>query len=154
MATYPLINGFAYDYSSIEIDLGEAGIFTGIKEISYSQSVEPGIVRGTSAQKLARTRGEHDAEGSIVFYTREFIEFITSLTGGDENVGYMDQSFNITLTYSNPQVPLTTVRLIGVRIKSEEGGGSQGTDPLEVSCDLDIMRIETNGLSPLSNMLR
>lgn len=153
MADYPLINGHKYDFSSISIDLGsQGGIVVGIKEITFSHSLEPGIVRGTRAEKLARTRGEYDAEGSIVFYAGEHEEFVAALSQNN-SVGYMEQSFDITLSYSTPNQPTMSVKLFGCRITSEEGGGSQGTDPLEVSCDLNIMRVQTNGANPITNQL-
>ena len=48
-----------------------------------------------------------------------------------------------------PQV----IRLLGCRITSKEGGGSQGTDPLEVSFDLDIIQVEEDGLVMVANAL-
>jgi hypothetical protein len=70
MATYPLVNDIAHDYSCVEIDLGGV-IYTGITAISYSQKLEPGAVMGTSAQKLARTRGSHSADGSMTMNLQE-----------------------------------------------------------------------------------
>ena len=148
MADYPLINGNKYDWSSVEIDIGEAGIFTGVKEISFTHSLEPGVVRGTRAEMIGRTRGEYTAEGSMVVYAEEYSEIITAL--GD---GYMEASFSITITYSDTNVPVQVNRLIGCRITNVEGGGSQGTDPLEVSLDLSIFRVETGGLNAVVGIL-
>ena len=148
MADYPLINGNKYDWSSVELDIGDAGIFTGVKEITFTHSLEPGVVRGTRAEMIGRTRGEYTAEGSMVVYAEEYSEIITAL--GD---GYMEASFSITITYSDTNVPVQVNRLIGCRITNVEGGGSQGTDPLEVSLDLSIFRVETGGLNAVSGIL-
>ncbi len=152
MADYPLINGLKWDWSSAEISInaGDGGsqTFIGIKELTWSESLEPGIVRGTSAQKLARTRGEHDAEASLVMWTEDALEFLNAL--GD---GYGEVSFDITASYSGPGTPTKTVRLEGCRITNKEGGGSQGTDPLEVSLDLDVLKILEDGLSMVANSL-
>ena len=148
MADYPLINGNKYDWSSVELDIGDAGIFTGVKEITFTHSLEPGVVRGTRAEMIGRTRGEYTAEGSMVVYAEEYSEIITAL--GD---GYMEASFSITSTYSDTNVPVQVNRLIGCRITNVEGGGSQGTDPLEVSLDLSIFRVETGGLNAVSGIL-
>jgi hypothetical protein len=148
MASYPLINGLKYDYSSIEIDIGDIGIFTGVKEISFTHSLEPGEVRGTRAELIGRTRGEYSAEGSMVVYSEEYAEIIKAL--GD---GFMEKAFSITITYSDTNVPVQVNRLIGCRITNMEGGGSQGTDPLEVSLDLSIFRVETGGLNAVSGIL-
>lgn len=147
MATYPLINGNKYDYSSIEIDI-DGTLFTGVKEISFTHGLEPGEVRGTRAELIGRTRGEYTAEGSMVVFSEEYAEIIAAL--GD---GFMEKSFPITITYSDTNVPTQVNRLIGCRITSVEGGGSQGTDPLEVSLDLSVFRVETDGLNPVSGML-
>lgn len=148
MADYPLINGNKYDWSSIEIDLGDAGIFTGVKELTFTHSLEPGEVRGTRAELLGRTRGEYSAEGTIVVWAEEYAQIIAAL--GD---GFMEASFPITATYSDTNVPVQTNRLFGCRITNADMGGSQGTDPLEVSMDLSIFRIETNGLNAISGIL-
>ena len=151
--TYPLVNGTKFDWASVEIELGEAGIFVGVKELSYSDSLEPGIVRGTGAEKLARTIGEYDAEGSMIMYTADRAAFLAALTNNGAT-GTMDTTFDITVTYSVAQGDGTqTDRLIGCRITNKEGGGSQGTDALEAPFDLDIMRIEEAGLLPITDML-
>ena len=151
--TYPLINGVKYDWASIEITMGDAGIFIGISELSYSDSNDKGIVRGTGVEKLARTQGEYDAEGSMVMYKKDFADFLAALTG-DGATGYFDTSFDITVMYSAPGGDGTnTDRLIGCQLKSAEGGGSQGTDPSVESFDLDIMHIERDGLLPFTDML-
>ena len=67
--------------------------------------------------------------------------------------GFMEKSFSVTVTYSDTNVPVQVNRLIGCRITSSEGGGSQGTDPLEVSLDLSIFRVETDGLNAVSGIL-
>ena len=67
--------------------------------------------------------------------------------------GYMEQSFNVLVSYAEANQPTQVVRLLGCRIKSEESGGSQGSDPLEDSIDLDIMQIERNGFRAVANAL-
>jgi len=146
-STYPQINGHAYDYSSIEIDINGT-IYVGVKEISWNQTMEKGKVRGTNPQVLARTRGEYEAEGSITMYPQEYTDVITAL--GD---GYMEQQFNVVVSYSEVGQNTQTIRLLGCEIKSEESGGSQGTDPLEDAIDIDIIQVERNGLRAVANAL-
>lgn len=151
MADYPLINGVAHDWSSVEIDLGEdAGIFTGVTELTYSDNLEPGQAMGTSAQKLARTRGEYSAEGSLSMLLQDSVEFIAAL-----GQGYKEKVFNVTVMYSEPSSgDVITDKLIGCRIGSTEGGGSQGPDALTKTFSLDILRISVNGYDPLVDMLK
>ena len=151
MADYPNINGTAHDWSSVEIDLGEdGGIFTGISELTYSDNLEPGEAMGTSAQKLARTRGTYSADGSIVMLKRDASEFIAALGNG-----FKEKVFDITVMYSDAGAgDVITDKLIGARIGSTESGGSQGSDPLSVTYSIDILRISWNGIDPLEDMLK
>jgi hypothetical protein len=148
MATYPLVNDIAHDYSCVEIDLGGV-IYTGITAISYSQKLEPGAVMGTSAQKLARTRGSHSADGSMTMNLQDAEEFITAL-----GEGYMETSFNITVTFSDGVNSPHVHRLFGCRITDDAFSHAQGSDPTQNELTLDIMRIERNGLSPLASMMK
>jgi len=151
MADYPNSNGTAHDWSSVEVDLGEdGGIFTGISELTYSDNLEPGEAMGTSAQKLARTRGVYSAEGSITMLKRDATEFIAALGNG-----FKEKTFDITVMYSDTNVPdVITDKLFSCRIGSTESGGSQGSDALSVTYSIDIMRISWNGVDPLADMLK
>jgi hypothetical protein len=151
MAAYPIVNSVSHDWSSVEIDLGEAaGIFTAITELTYSDNLEPGEARGTSAQRLALTRGEYTAEGSITMLHRDAREFIELL-----GQGFKEAIFHITVNYSDVvAADVLTDRIIGCRIGSTEGGGSQGSDPLATTFSLNVMRIEWNGYDPLVDMLK
>ncbi len=147
MADYPLINGHAYSFSSIEVKVG-AQVFTGFTDVSYTQTLEPGDFRGTRPEKLATTIGEHYVEGSFTLVKSEYQEFIEAL-----GEGYMTTLFDITNTYSEVNQPLITDVLIGCRITSEEDSHSQGTDALVIACDLNIMKMTRNGLLPILGQL-
>lgn len=144
---YPLINGHRYSYASIELDV-EGKRFYGHKEISYSQELEPGEVRGAHSQILGRTKGELKPEASLTTYEEEWKEILDAL--GD---GYMEKSLNVTVSYAESGRPTITDKLIGVRIKKVEKSHSQGGDALEVKLDLHPMWIEYNGKKPLKKML-
>ncbi len=147
MADYPKINGQIYSFASIEIKVGTQ-IFTGFTDLSYTQTLEPGIFRGTRPEKLARTIGEHNVEGSFTLVKVEYQELIAAL--GD---GYMQTPFDITATYAETNSPITTDVLTACRITSEEDSHSQGTDALAVACDLDIIKMTRNGLLPIVGQL-
>jgi len=148
MADYPLINGRKYDHSSAEIQIQDT-IYTGISAIGWDETLTPGIVRGTAAQKLARTVGEHDAEGSLSMPLEDFAELIAAL--GD---GYMGVPFDIVANYSNEGQANTKVELLGCRITNQSGGSEAGSDPAMVEKSLDIMLIQINGLTAVPNALR
>jgi len=146
---YPNTASHEYDFSSIELDIEGVGVVVGIKEVSVSAGRDIGKIFGTAGQKIGRTRGQLDPEGSITFYSREYLlRFVASL--GD---GYMEATWNATLSLSTPNSPTVTLRLIGCTITSDEFSGSEGADALEESIDLDIMRVEVNGFNQLANML-
>lgn len=145
--TYPLINGHRYSYASIELALNGRR-FYGHKEISYSQDLEPGEVRGAHAQVLGRTKGELKAEASLTTYLEEWKEILDAL-----GHGYMEKTFDITVSYAEEGRPTVTDKLRGCRIKRVEESHSQGTDGLTVKLDLHVLWIEYGGKRPLRKML-
>lgn len=147
MADYPLINGRKYDHSSAEIQIGDT-LYTGIEAINWSQTLAPGNGRGTRAEKLYRTTGEHDATGDFSLPLEDYAELIAAL-----GPGYMAQDFTIVVNYSNEGQNNTNVQLVACRITEEGGGSESGGDPAMVEVSLDIMRVVTNGILPVPNML-
>ena len=145
MASFPLINGNRYSWSSIEIRVG-GKLYRGIKEIAYSVSLEPGDVRGTLAQRGGRTRGDYKPEGSMTMFLQEYNEFITDL-----GPGFMEREFDVVAQYSDRNQPVVTDKLVSCRIKKADKSHSQGPDALIVKLDLDIMFIVENGISPIDN---
>lgn len=143
-----LINGKVYDFSSIELVAGPQ-TFTNLQEVTYSDSLEPGILRGTSAKKKGRTRGEYDAEGTISFYKGDLSSLLSTLAALGKG-GYGEAEFDINITYSEGLDNVITDTLVGCRITDIEDSHSQGSDALTVSLTLDIMEISRNGLTMTS----
>jgi hypothetical protein len=146
--SYPLINGHRYDFSSVEI-VAAARIFNGVKSLKYTQSLEPGKVRGNRSQVIGRTRGPLDSEGSVELYRLEFQELIAALAQLRPGVGYMEAPFDIVATYSEVGSTVLTDVLQGCRIKKHENSGQEGGDALTVACDLDIMMVLPGGVAPI-----
>lgn len=143
---FPLINGHRYGWASIELDIDGAG-HVHITEITYSHTLEPGVVRGTGPQVAGATRGEYSAEGSITFNKEGWDELVEKF--GD---GFFEKYFDITVNYAEDGQPVTTDRLVGCRFTSSEKGGSQGTDGLTVTAPLFVTYILENGKKPLNNL--
>jgi hypothetical protein len=139
MATYPLINGNRYDFSSVEITLNGSRTL-GVSEVSYTSTLEPGTVFGTGSQVLGRTRGQLEESGAITLFKQEFAELVDAL-----GQGFMEASFDITISYRDNGSPLVTDILRGCRITSVQDSASQGSDAIAVACDLHIMLIERGG---------
>lgn len=144
MASFPAIRGKTYSWASITVAAG-SDITHLIKEITYSTSRERGMGRGTSGRKVIRTRGDEDHEGSVVFYRQAFNDYVTR--HGD---GFMDVEQDWTVAYADDGMETVQDTLEGVTLDSVEAGGSEGTDPSEVSCDLNIMDIAYNGKKGLA----
>lgn len=145
---YPLINGHRFDFSSVEISAG-ARLFNGVKSLKYSQTLEPGKVRGNRSQVIGRTRGPLDSDGSIELYRLEFQELIATLAALRPGVGYMEAAFDITVTYAEAGSTVIQDVLQGCRIKKHENNGQEGGDALTVACDLDIMMVLPGGVAPI-----
>lgn len=138
-----LIKGKYYDFSSIEFGI-DGGQQPRVTDINYSQKLDPGVLRGTSAKPYGRTRGTYEASGSFTIYKEDFEDLKLRLAAGGE--GYMMAEFTITVVYSEMMMTNEDV-LMQCRIVSEENGHSAGNDPLVVRVDLSVMEIMTNGLS-------
>jgi hypothetical protein len=139
---YPVINGHVYDHSSVEINI-MGTIFTGVKEISYSDELEPGEARGTRPNALGFTVGEHKAEGSMTVYLADWRGMLQRMGNG-----WGKTPINITVNYTDEFGDTITDRLRQVRISKREKSSSAGADPIEVKLDLKILLpIEEDGLS-------
>lgn len=138
------INGKVYDYSSITITIN--GIpYQGVTEISYSDTLEPGILRGTSALMRGRTRGMYEAESSFTIY-KEDLEPIKEALVALGLGGFGEAEFLITVSYSEVGSALITDTIEGCRIKHQENSHSAGnSDALTAKVDLSVFRIGWNG---------
>lgn len=145
-----LINGAAYDFTSIEIVIG-ARTFARISSINYEHGVDQGEVRGTSPFVLATTRGQYSASGSMTMYKEDFDALTTLLAampgpGAAPVGGWMEKRFPIIVTYAEPSSGrLLTDTLTGCRIMRARDNHSSGADAINVECDLHIMQVMMNG---------
>jgi hypothetical protein len=141
------INGIVYDYSSIEISI--AGLpYQGVTEINYSDSLEPGSLRGTGALKRGRSRGMYDAEGSFSIYKEDYEPIKRALSALGLG-GFMVTPFLITVTYRELGQGniLITDTIEGCRIKKNDSSNSSGNaDPSLHKVDLDVFRVGWNGI--------
>jgi hypothetical protein len=145
---YPAVNGNRFSWASVEIILPKGKRFRGIKAISAKDTLEPGEIRGTAAQLLGRTRGDYKAESSIEMWKREADEFIAALGNG-----FMEYEFDIPVSFSDRNQPVSTIKVLGCRIKGKDESYSMSTEGLAVKFDLSVMGIITNGYRPLLNMI-
>jgi hypothetical protein len=145
---FPLIRGVKYDFSSIEIDI-RGNIFVDIQQIDYSDTVSRAFLRGSNAVPLGRTRGEYEASASITLSKKGAVN-LRELLGA----GFKEEAFDITTNYSENEEGLTTDKVIGCLIESNENSHGTGPDPLVEVIPLSVMRISWGGLDPMKNMLK
>lgn len=140
-----IINGTVYDSSSITIVINNLP-FAGITEISYKDSLEPGVLQGTDPIIRGRTRGQYKAEASFTIGKKDF-ELVKIELAKIRSSGFGEIEFPITVTYreSADDVVITDV-VEGCRIMSQENSHSSGnSDALVTKVDLSVIRIRWNG---------
>jgi hypothetical protein len=142
-----VINGNIYDYSSI-VAIVNGLPYQGIVEITYSDSLEPGVLHGTGAVMRGRTRGPYQAEASMTFAKEDFEIFSDALAiqaaalGG----GFGETTFPISVSYAEATRPTISDRIEGCRVMRVENSHSAGSgDALVTKVDLSIVRIRWNG---------
>jgi hypothetical protein len=140
---FPEINGFAPSWSSVEIAIGGVKKVVASKSINYDNPLTIGKGWGTSSRKIIRTRGQQDSTGTWEVYRSAWDMLMADVLAIGGRFGFAETALPITVSYAEPSNPAMTVMdsLLGVRCHSPKVGGSEGTDPLVVSFELDIMEI-------------
>lgn len=140
-----IINGVVYDYSSITVTVD--GIpYGGISEINYSDTLDPGVLRGTSALPRGFTRGQYEAEASFTIALQDMLPLREALAAKAIGGGFMETVFLISVSYREATSPLVTDTIEGCRIKHQENSHSAGNnDGLMTKVDLKVYRIGWGG---------
>lgn len=146
--SYPTINGNRFSFASIELDV-RGRIFKGFSDITYSQDLEPGEVRGTGPQLLGRTRGDLKAEGSLGIYIEEDAELIAAI-----GHGFLEAVFPIVCTFAEEGMTPITDTIVGARFKNGARSFQKGTDGLTIKRDFTALYILENGKAPINNLMR
>lgn len=146
MANIPLINGRAYSHTSLQFKI-KGVTYLEVKELKYSDNLEPGEVEGTAAQVLGRTLGKYKCEASVTV-TRYTGNLIQAALGK----GFMAVPFDIVAGYKDDGMPLIVDTIRGCRIKKNDTSSS-GSDPNELTFDLHPMYILWNGVNPFPGLL-
>jgi hypothetical protein len=141
-----IINGVTHDSSSITATINSKP-YSDITEISYSDSLEPGILQGVGDPYIrARTRGQYKAEASFTIAKSTF-ELIKSELVALGAGGFAEATFPVTVIYrASVTDPIITDIVEGCRIMKVENSHSAGnSDALVVKIDLSVVRIRWNG---------
>jgi hypothetical protein len=92
---YPLVNGFRFAWSSVEIRLA-GDITLGCTEINYSIKTDRAYVRGAGALPIGQTLGNFTYEADLSILVSEFDQFMTNL--GPQA---MTQFWDIVVSYDS-----------------------------------------------------
>lgn len=142
---FPTINGMRYDFSSVEINL-DGVKYVGVKDVSFTHSLKPTHIRGTSAVKMGRTRGVYDATAKLTMYEDEAVTLIRALNvkGAAFQHGFMEVSFLVTIVRAENGKPPIMSQLHGCRITDENVEAAEGGEALVRAYDLDVMKLLTD----------
>lgn len=145
----PLINGYRFSFSSIEIRIGTQ-VFGGARACTYSQPKRPGPVWSNKTVKIARTRGKLEPTASVTFLRGEADKIREAL-----GPGYRDKAFNMNVSFREGTALVTDV-IKGCLIVDEvaENGSDTSIEPVAIRFDLDPMYIIMNGIDPVFPMAK
>lgn len=142
---YPLVNGEYPDFASITFDFSGSKMPGGLEEVNYDDGMEPGEVRGNSAQLIGTTAGTYNATGDFSAYLPQMDELRGMLIR--KYGGLYTARFNMTLVIERGSIT-STVELLGVRIKKFSAAHKSGNDALMEKAELHVLGIMRNGIPP------
>jgi len=158
---YPLSIGNRFDSSSVELKINGKR-YIGALRGNYEQTLEPGEVRGLSAQILGYTRGLQKCSGSFMMLREEFQDLTVDLA--TITLGILEAGMLATVTYSElppgggaAGLPLTTGTdtIVGLRFTGTRHSFSAGSaDPISVEMPWVARYILVNGFSPLNALFK
>jgi|SRR5215469_11127615 len=149
---YPLINGFAFSYASVEGKFNlPSGLFVikGFKAINYKAPLEETKIWGSHPEPYARTIGKQDYEADCEMYLAEANALQTTI-----GPGWSQVMFDMIVTYSTPGYLMIVDTLVGCRLMTPETGITMGsTEGVTRKFTLNPMSMRLSGQSMLLNPL-
>lgn len=135
MAT-PLINGRAYDYAQIEVNILGVPV-AGVSAISYTEEQEKVNNFGAGSRPVSRGHGAINASGSVTISMND-VEAIRDAS--PEGSLLQIPSFDISVTFLNAQKVVTHV-LKNVEFLNDGVEATQGDTNLERAFDIVLSHI-------------
>jgi len=150
MATFPNINGVAYDHSSCAVRI-DGIIEKRVDSLNYGHGVE-GINKqyGTSRQPISRTRGQ---------YRPDEVTLVLHLAAWNElrarwGAGFMEKVFDVISEYKEDGEAFVKDTIKGCKIQHVGKETSQGGEHVTVELTLDCMYVLENGIAPMKEFKR
>jgi hypothetical protein len=148
----PLINGVAYSFSHIELEIAGLKMSGGFKEIKYDRKRKRDQLRSNSPDPTAQTQGENSYSGSVVVFLAWWLGLKRTIVQ-QLGKGYGDKAFSVNVSYSAPGFDPFQDVLIGCHFDSTEASQTAGTAPLERTIDLQPLKIIFDGEDDLETPL-
>lgn len=153
--TYPIVNGFRYAWSSVEIKI--AGKVFYATAINYSRKRNRAMVREHHPDPVAKTRGSNEYSADIELHLSEFNAMQAALIAAANQAGlkggYGDVFFQVVVQYSETNLDTITDTIQGCTLDSTEAAGAEGTDPSKRKCDLAPLKVLFGGQDDLATPL-
>ena len=148
---YPLVNGFAYSWASVEFKFAGSPIIT-IQSIDYKISNEAKQLYGTNPNPLATTRGKITNSAKCKILLAEGQALISALGQADPtgNNAYGDIFFDTNVTYAEAGNNVISDTLRYCRIYSFDQASAEGPEAIMVEFELNPLVILRNG-QPMSS---
>lgn len=143
----PYINGYRYDWSSLETSILDTRYPNSFSKITYKKARERGQLRGKGPKKVARTRGKETCTASFEMMKEDFEDLKAKLVANvqSDKDTWQDVPFDIICSYEENGLIITDT-IVGCLIDSVENAPSRDSqDAAMVSVDLDVMDISLNG---------
>lgn len=150
---YPLVNGYAFSYASVELKFALPDglkIYKGVKSINYKAPREMGKLWGTHQEPYAKTIGKQDYECDVELYLAEAVDLMQTL-----GPGFGDIFFDTNITYTTPGAySLISDVITGCQLNSPETSFTTGsTEGITRKFKLDPLKILYGGNSIFANPL-
>ena len=128
--SFPIVNGYEYGFASVELRWRDKR-YTGFRSINYKHSRDVGFAEGSPTQPLGLTRGSVEDMGE----------------------GYLEEVFDVLVTFAEQGQATCTDELRGVTLTEESFDNARGADATMVKRSLKGLMLLPNGVKPLANML-
>jgi len=146
-----LINGNAYDFSSIKLTStvpGAPPLLERFTALNYTHQMSVGELRGRGSKVLGTTRGEYSANADMTVYLTDWellkigLMSLSPAGGG----GFMMARFMLNVAFAEiGELPIINT-LRGCRVISVGKSFSRGNEPLMVNVGMHVMEILEGGV--------
>lgn len=143
------INGRAFAFASLDLSLA-GDPQDGFTAVNWEEELKGTKVRGKGAKAKARTRGDHDCNGSIEMLQQHWEVMKKKLAGlAPDGLSYGLTEFAAVATFSEGDAdPMITRVLEECRVEKATENFKQGPDGNVVKLDLSIMNVaDEEGIS-------